>query len=233
MAKEKISRKELLKTEDEFITTTAKVWRYLNTYSKQIAGGVAAVLVLWLAYWGWSVYQKNNEMDAQELQAKAYKTYQEAMSQTEPENQKELLNKAVEQFTEITDGYDGTQGGWTAVIYRGHTYYALGQYDEALEDYSAALKKASRDTTKALSLQGLGASYMAKGDYAKAIEFYEKLKKQGGTGFQRTAKWSIAKAYEKLGEKEKALAIYKELETEFTDMVHKSLTENKISKLSQ
>lgn len=236
MAKEKVARKKLLKEPDEFITTSARMMAFLRRYSRWAASlGVLLVLV-GLGIWGWRQYQERRERQGMELQAQAHQVYRNAMEQTDETAKKELMAKAVDRFQKVIQQYQGTMASWMARIYRGHACYALGRYEEAIHDYESAMAEApSRDSEemKALALQGLGYAWMAKGDLDKAMTCFQGLKESGGTTFQRTAQWNIARCYERQGKNLEALEVYKEIERSFPAGYFGYLAKAKVMELSE
>jgi predicted negative regulator of RcsB-dependent stress response len=233
MPAQKVSRKELLKSPDEFITTTARVLRWLKDNTRWVAAAAIAVIVVGAAIAGWGVYRDRREGQAQELEAQAYQLYRNATEQTDEASSKDLLAKAADRFREVIQEFDGTQAALMARIYRGYSTYALGRYDEAIRDYESALKAGPKEGMKVLALQGLGYALMAKGDLDHAIEVFRRLQQQGGVAFERTARWNIARCLEKQGKKKEALQIYKEIEQSFPDLVQRLLAQNRIQELSQ
>ncbi len=236
MAKEKVARKKLLKEPDEFITTSARAMAFLRRYSQWVAALGVLLLLVALGIWGWRQYQERRERQGMELQAQAHQVYKNAMDQTDESVRKDLLAKAVDRFQKVIQQYQGTRASWMAMVYRGHACYALGRYEEAIHDYESSMEAApSRDSEemKALALQGLGYAWMAKGDLDKAITCFQGLKERGGTTFQRTAQWNIARCYERQGRKQEALAAYKEIEESFPDGYFAHLAKAKVAELSE
>lgn len=232
MPTQKVSRKELLKSPDEFISTTARLMEWLKKYSRWVSAGVIVVIVVAAAIWGWRLHQDRRERRAQELQGQAYQLYRDATAQTDDATSQDLLKKARDRFQEVIQEYDGTQAAEMARIYRGHASYALGLYGEAIEDYESALGGISSEGMKTLALQGLGYALMAQGDLEEAIETFKELQQLGGAGFQRTARWNIARCLEKQGKTDEALKIYRELEESFPDMVQRLMAQARIQVLS-
>ena len=60
MAEKKVTRKELLKEPDEFLTTSAQVIRYTREHPRSVALGCALVVIGLLAVAGVYYYQKHH-----------------------------------------------------------------------------------------------------------------------------------------------------------------------------
>lgn len=126
----------------------------------------------------------------------------------------------------------------------GEAYYALGRYDEAIEEFKKSVELTAKLKPKKYPIPyyHLGLAYKAKGDKKKAIESFEKLleviPKQALTCFElgkiyledknypkaldyfkkcteseptiADYHYYLGLTYEKMGEKEKAIASYNE-----------------------
>ncbi|MBV6511291.1 MAG: hypothetical protein FMNOHCHN_00771 [Ignavibacteriaceae bacterium] len=72
----------------------------------------------------------------------------------------------------LVDTYSGTENGETARIYLANSYYALGKYTEAKEQYDAY--SGSNELLQATALAGLAACYEAENNPAEAAGYYMK-----------------------------------------------------------
>jgi lipopolysaccharide biosynthesis regulator YciM len=84
----------------------------------------------------------------------------------------------------------------------------------------------------ALTLQGLGTVWIAKGDPNRAFAEFQRLKEQGGAAFEKVALWNMAKCYERLGKNKEALEIYQGLQGSVADALQKELAKAKVTELS-
>jgi tetratricopeptide (TPR) repeat protein len=235
MPKERVDRKRLLKEPDEFITTSARAYDYLKRNSKWVTGLLILVCVVGAAVWGWRAHQGARERQAQLLYSEAYKIYASSLEQTDEAASRDLLNKAMERFQTLIQQFGGTRAGWMGRVHRGHAGFALKRYDEALHDYEAALREIPAGGSlemKALVLQGLGHTWMAKGDLERAISFFRQLKAEGGPAFERTAQWDMARCYELQGTAKEALQIYEELQSGSIDTMQRELAKAKVAELA-
>jgi tetratricopeptide (TPR) repeat protein len=232
MAKEKISRKQLLKEPDEFISSTGRALEFVRRNTKWVAVGVIGIIVIGLAFWGFRGYQNRRESKAQDAYVQAHQIYRNAMGQTDEATMKDMLAKAVDRFQEVIQKHDGTQAAWLARIYRGHACLDLKRYEEAIHAYDAALETVPSQETQALIFQGLGHAWMAKDDLDKAIYYFQKLRDQGGEGLRRTALWNIAVCYQRQGKTAEALKLYRELENLFPDEMQRLMARAKAEALA-
>jgi tetratricopeptide (TPR) repeat protein len=219
MAEKKISRKKLLKEPDEFITTTGKVIKFLQENRRQItvygiiAAAVIAAGILVYTYFHWQ------EGKALTIQQQGLQMYQEAYSQTgNIEKEKENFKKALEKFKEAWGVYPRGNTGQISQIYIGNCHYAVQEFDAAIQAFSLCLEGPFRY----IAAQSAGYCYEAKGDYAKAIENFQRNAEGNPNPYQEEGLLGVARCYEALNQKPKALETYQ-----------KALSKNPNSKMAE
>jgi tetratricopeptide (TPR) repeat protein len=205
MAEKKISRKKLLKEPDEFITTTGKVIRFARENRRQItiygivAAAVIAAGILGYSYFTWQ------DGKAQAIQQQGTQIYQEAYSQSgNLEKEKENFKKALAKFKEAWEVYPRGKTGQISQIYMGNCQYALQEYDAAIQAYSTCLEGPFRP----IAAQSIGYAYEAKGDYAKALENFQRNAEGDSNPYQEEGLMGVARCYESLKQTAKALETY-------------------------
>lgn len=208
MAEKKISRKKLLKEPDEFITTTGKVIRFARENRRQItiygviAAAVIAAGMLAYSYFWWQ------EGKALEIQQQGLQMYQEANSQSgNIEKEKENFKKALGKFKEAWEVYPRGNTGQISKIYIGNCQYGAQEYDAAIQAYSLCLEGSFRH----IAAQSIGYCYESKGDYAKALENFQKNAEGDSNPYQEEGLLGVARCYEALNQKPKALETYEKI----------------------
>jgi tetratricopeptide (TPR) repeat protein len=205
MPTKKISRKKLLNEPDEFISTTGKVVQFLREHGRKVALYAVVVIALVAAGFGGYSYFRWQQGKAQVIQQQAFKFYQETFNKTaNPEGDKENFKKALAKFQEALAVYSRGSVGQVSRIYSGHCLYGLKEYDQAIPAYSQCVESPFRS----LALNGLGYCYEAKGDYAKAAGNYQKVSEQNDNLYQEESMLDLARCYETLKQKDKALEVY-------------------------
>jgi len=218
MAGKRITRKQLLKEPDEFITTTGRVIRFLQENRRQVTFyGIIILALLAAGFLGYS-YFRWQEGKALAIQQQGLQLYQEAFAGENPDKQKEPLQKAKEKFQEAYKVYGRGTVGQISQIYIGNCHYALKEYDAAIPAYSLCLDGELRP----LALQSLGYAYEAKGEFAKALENFQKNAESEGGVYQEEGLLGAARCYEALNQKAKALEAYQ-----------KALAKNPKSKMAE
>jgi tetratricopeptide (TPR) repeat protein len=207
MPKKKVSRKKLLKEPDEFISTTGQVIQFLRTHQRQATLAAVIVLIVIAAGAGTFYYLRSQEGKALALQQQGLQLYQDAY-RTSQENpaaeKKEDYQKALEKFKEALSAYSWGRTGQVSQLFMGHCCYALKQYDPAQEAYSKVLDGPFRD----LALNGLAYIAEAKGDFQKALEYFQKNMEDPHQPYYLDSMLGAARCYEELKQKAKALEIY-------------------------
>ena len=117
-------------------------------------------------------------------------------------------------FLEIIDKYGGTKTGNTAKYYAGISYLNLGDFDNAisyLEDFSP-----SGELLPIMKYGSLGDAYSEKEDFGKAKSNYEKAISTGDNEIL-TAYFlkKLGLLHEHEGNADKALAMYKQIVSDF------------------
>lgn len=219
MPGKKIPRKKLLKEPDEFISTTGRIWQFLRRHRRQVTvysliGFIillAASLSYYLLLW--------QEGKAQAIQQQARQIYAEAfLSASAPEKQNENYNKALEKFQEALSFYTRAKISQLSHLYIGHCHYALKDYGQAIAAYTRCLEGPYR----ALALEGIAHSFEAQGDFAQALEHFQKNVAEEGNPYLLGALLGVARCYETLQQKQKAIEFYE-----------KALTKNPAERLAE
>lgn len=205
----KIPKKEI--KEDKLVSSyfRARQWAEENTrLLTYVALGIAACIAVGF------IWMKNRAEDADKATTQLAK-----IQPYYDENKYELAINGVPQegaqgLQVIVDEYGGTRPGEIARLYLANSYYALGDYDKALENY----KKISVDDrlVAASAYAGAASCFEAKNDYEEAGAYFEKAAKKDMTMIQapgnlQRAAWDYAKA----GKKEKAVELLQMLKKEF------------------
>ena len=114
-------------------------------------------------------------------------------------------------LVDIVKNYEGTKPGKIAALYAGNCYISLNKYSEAIKYFKIAAESES-SVIKEGSNAGLAACFEAEGKYEEAIQNYEKaisISKTPGT--KNRYQYFQGLCYEKLGQKDKAEKVYREI----------------------
>jgi tetratricopeptide (TPR) repeat protein len=215
----RITRKEI-KQPDEFITFSARAIQFAQAHSREIIIGVASVLALSLLMWAVSAYSNKKEAQASRSLAQAQALLQPISAQAqagqpvpaEAKADPEAAAQALVLLQDVVENYKRTEASKVARILLGQRYYEQGDYDAAIDTYTAFLKRASaKPELKAMAREGLAYAHEAKEDFAQAAICYEELSKSSLKNAQGWACLGMARCYERLGEEQKAADAYRTL----------------------
>ena len=169
-------------------------------YQTHVQVAMAIVLVVLVAFGGYSLYQNGNERKASALLAPALDVY----SSPQPD-----LAKAVELFREVRKEYPRTLSGSIAQYYEGNCLAGMGRAQEAIEQYREVVKRSGAgNMLRAMAYQRSGYAYQSLGNREEAIKAFEQAESLRGPGM---ATLELAKLYALGGNKEASQKKYKVL----------------------
>jgi len=201
MAK-KISRKELLKGTDEFLTFSGKAVNFMTTHQRELkyAGVVIAILVV--AYLGITTYLRYVNKNGQNAYNTAYQTLTKEMK---PDANPDNLLKSEELFNKVTDDYGLSKVAQLALPQIAYLKFLDKKYDDAIGLYQKFLDKVAGNTEYELMTNlALAACYEAKGDLKSATEILVPIIEIPDSSFSEPAMLSLARLYRLDNKPEKA-----------------------------
>jgi tetratricopeptide (TPR) repeat protein len=207
MPPKKVSRKKLLKEPDEFISTTGKVIQFVKAHRSQVMRVALIVLLVLVVGAGAFTYFRWQEGKALAVQREGMMIYQSAY-QASLENpaaeKKEEYKKALDKFKESLAIYGRGKTAQMTRIFIGNCYAALKEYDLAQAAYSQSLDGPFRP----IAVNGLAYLFEARGDYSKALEYYQKNMEEETNPYRLESLLGAARCYEALKQTPKALEAY-------------------------
>ncbi len=209
-----MSDKEEILENNEEIENTVEVLSDAEAQRKRIVqfalAGVALVAVLIGGFLFYRYTKQNTEKEAA-LKLSRIRSFYDAgqfevalggVSGT-------IRGESVVGLTAISSQYSSAESGRLAALYAGNALSTLGRYSEA-ERYFDQASAASSDITKMGALAGLGSCRSNGNQNAEAAKYYEQAAAIGAKlGDEDRYKLFAAMHYEKAGQKEKALSLYR------------------------
>jgi predicted negative regulator of RcsB-dependent stress response len=216
--KKKISRKELLKKPDEFITISTRTLNWAkDNYLMAICIGSGLVLLLSL-YFGYSAYRTRQERLGHEK-------YFSSLEITDPD-------KKLKQVEEIIRDYPGTNAAQSAWVTAGHLYYQKKDYPRAVSSYQAALSKGKfPQAIKVLILGNLAYAYEQKGDLPQAAKTLSEISQGQQNLLKEDSLLNLARVYQKMGKKAEAKTTYQNFLKSFPQSVYGSMVKDSLAGL--
>jgi tetratricopeptide (TPR) repeat protein len=208
MAKEKVTRKELLKSPDEFMTVSARAILYVKEHAKpfKIAGGILVGAAL--VYLGANYYLNYANRKGQEAYDAAF---YELAKIKEIKADDETVKKSEELFNKVITDHGLSKASRLAPPQIAHLKFLEKKYDEAIRLYQTYLKEVPENTVyHSLALMALAASYEGQGDFGKAVETLLKILSSSEPSFKEQATLNLARVYGLSKQPDKAKETLKE-----------------------
>ena len=140
MAKKRVTRKQLLKGPDEFLTFTEKAALFIREHDREfkyIAGAVAAILLIYLGVNAGMGYINKKGQSAYNM---AYNLMGAQNMDLSPES--EELKQSAELFQKVIDDYGLSKASRLALPELAYVKMVEKKYDEAIHLYQEFLDKA-------------------------------------------------------------------------------------------
>jgi tetratricopeptide (TPR) repeat protein len=221
MAKNKITRKQLLKEPDEFLTITGQLIGWAKDHTRAViwAGAVLLVLVIGLSSYG---YVHNRHANTAEiLLGQAVTKYQSVL---EAKDATAALAAVRSDFDTLIGSYGRLPGGRLGNLIYGHICLAGQAYDDAIAHYMAALSYYGAESSLGnIILNGLGTAYLQKGEYPQAVEQFKRLVANTSTVLKDNALFNLGHLYKQLGQAEESQKAYQQLSADFPQSMYATL----------
>jgi len=214
MAKKKITRKELLKKDDEFISISAKVFQYLAAHMYHIKRAGYCVIAILVILTGIGLYFRW-------LNKKALAAYNIAYSASVPDTADELSEeaaaKAIREFEVLIEKYGSTKMAVLAVPQLAYLKFGQGEYGEAVSLYRSYLEEEPESPYQVMAHYGLAAAFEAKGEPESAIQTLKKILESENSFLQEEALFSLGRVYALSGQQDKAQKTFAEFVNRFKE----------------
>jgi len=196
----KYTQKEL-KGPDRFSSTVIAGFDYFSDHSKKIVLIVSAVIVVLVA-----AYIVHNLRENKNDEAAAM--FNAAVEKLDTGD----LEGALAEFANLRKEYPGNKISKIALYYSGVIDYKLGKYDDSINELNEFLTSGvEEDTLIQSAILTQGQARLEEGKWQQAVQFLEQFEKIPEGPVRDRALINLAIAYEKLGQKPKAEAVYREL----------------------
>ena len=208
MTKKKITRKELLKKPDEFISFSARAVNFLSLHLRELKYIGYAIVVIAICYLAVHTFLRHVNKQGQN----AYNTaYHSAAENMKPDADPEALKKSEELFAAVMDDYKLSKAARLALPQIGYLKFTEKKYDEAIVMYRAFLDKVSGNKEyESLTRLALSACYEAGGDLEKATETLNPILESPDSPFNELAMLHLERLYRLVNQHEKAKEVVKD-----------------------
>ena len=227
MAKPKrVTRKQLLKEPDEFITTTGRIIQWGQQYARQLTIGAGAIAILLVAVTAYRYYDNWVENKSFWLLDEAVSRYETKMASSDAQ---QAYQSTKEDFENLIRKYGNTSGGQIAMFIFAGISHDVGNADRAIELYEAGLKFFKSDPTYLnFILSGLGYAYEKNQDISKAVSYFQQIADGADPIVKDLALFNLGRLYQEMGDIEKSRAAYMRLTTDYTDSIYYEVAKEKV-----
>jgi len=221
----KVTRKELLKEPDQFLSISQKVSLYASQHKNTLLIGTGVIVVFFGLLWGYRYNQQVQNLRMESLYLKMIKIHNQKPGKA-PQDTTGELEKLLERFSE------GPQQ-LRASLLLAEEYFQNGRFDKAIALYTDVRQRSgTKDLSRQLASVGLAYSYEGKKDYARAIDAYKALVNQPD-GFPLFDVYTgLARCYELNNDPQNALLTLREIETKFQGHPQLESVKRRIARLS-
>ncbi|MFO8163218.1 MAG: tetratricopeptide repeat protein [Thermodesulfobacteriota bacterium] len=215
MAKKKITRKELLKKDDEFISLSNRFFQYVSTHTKQLQYLIISLMIIIAIVVGISLYFKQLNKKA----LAAYNlAYSNLVSDSSSDKKEDAINKSIEELDRLIRKYGWTKMSTLAIPQLAYIKFGQGNYDEAISLYQTYLKKTkSTSIYHSMAHFGLAAAYEAKSEHQSAIKHLKKILDDKNDFLKEEAMFSLGRVYALNSQKKLSEETFKEFANQFRE----------------
>jgi predicted negative regulator of RcsB-dependent stress response len=206
VANQRLSRKELLKKPDQFISWTATALDWGQQHLTHILYGVVGVVVVIGLVIGWTSWQKHR---TQRAAAHLHEAVQ-LLKTTDTANEA-TVQKGVAQLQAVIRDYGRTPAAALAHWHLGHYHFGQGDFVAALASYEQARRRLSgkrEHLTAALVMLDVAYAQEASGACSQAIPGYEAVQHTAIPWLQGEALFGMGRCHEQSGATDQAVAVY-------------------------
>jgi len=225
--KKRVTRKQLLKEPDEFMTFTGKLIRFARQYQKPITYAVCAFFIIVMATVAVRYFSDRAENHASDLLRQAMQKYETRRNSSDASR---AFAEVGPDFEYILEKYSRKNAGKMAGVIFANLNYEAGKTDTAILLYETALKDAATDETyRNLILSSLGYAYEKKKDIKTAVTYFEKIAGGDNPVVKDVALFNLGRLFEEMGEPVKSREAFSRLISDFQDSIYYELASEKIA----
>lgn len=215
--KKRVTRKQLLKEPDEFLTFSAKTIQFISNNRRLVIGMVVGVAVAAIAVAGLRYYWRASERKAYALFEQGRMRYlAEILGRTSSGS----LEEAAAPFERVLKKYRSTDAAPLSLMAYANLSYHRGEYQRAIDLYQQALPVFQKDgAVLKLIWNGLAYAHEARDDFESAAQNYQKIVNTQDEFMRGDAYYNFARMMEALDDQEKAIEAYKKVVKAYPDSV--------------
>jgi predicted negative regulator of RcsB-dependent stress response len=221
MAK-KISRKELLKQPDQFLSSSDKAMLFFTNNRSTVIGSIVGIVIGGLSLLGYQNYQQSQTMKFEAM----YFDMEEIVRVEEAKG-----SNPESQLVKIRDQISDESHRNRASLLLADVYFQYENFDKAKSTYQE-VRNGSGGLNHQMANVGLAYTYEALGEFKKAIDLYKLTIDKNDNFPLFQVYWSLARCHENNKDTPNALLILREMQIKFSGRAESEKIENQIKLLS-
>jgi len=227
MAKKKrVTRKQLLKEPDEFLTFSAKAIRFVANHRRPVLGIVIGVGVIAVAFAGFRYFSNRFERRAYAMFEEGRKRYVHEILEKKESVAHETND---EPFEGVLRKYPSTSAARLSLIVYADMSYYRGDYEKAIALYQKALKTFTEEgAVQKLIWNGLAHSYEAQKAYKPAAEHFLRITETEDEFMKGSAYYNLGRMMEAMNHPEKAFQAYNKVVNAYPDSIGFQISKEKV-----
>lgn len=227
MAAKRLTRKQLLKEPDEFITFTGRVIAWVKAHPRQLTIGAGAVIGLAVILVGYRYIDERRAQAASRLLSRGLATYEQSLAS---DGQGKTLESVRSDFDKLVDDFSGQPAGHLGLVYYGQILLGAGKYQEAAKMLQRAWTDLGNDPGLAnIILGSLAEAFLQAGDKTAAITQFENLVSGSGTLYKDAAMFQLGVLYLESDQAEKGKEMLTRLTETFPASMYTNMAREKIA----
>jgi tetratricopeptide (TPR) repeat protein len=221
MAKNRVTRKQLLNEPDEFLTTANRAmnWARENTRTLIVGGCVILVVAALL-----SIFSYHRQARAEAAEARLGQVLAKYQTAVDAKDPVAALEEVRGDLDELSASYGNTPAGRLSAVIYGNICIAGLDYDDAVTQYEKSLNHFGPTSSLGnVILNGLATAYQQKGDYNQAVSYFKQVADGTGTVLKDAALFNLGRLYGQLGQAEDSQQAYDRLAADFPQSMYTKL----------
>jgi tetratricopeptide (TPR) repeat protein len=229
--KKKVSRKQLLKEPDEFLTLSARLFQFVVKHKYQMLAALVGVILIVLAVSGWRYHSRQRANESLAQLQKSWNRYETLRNGKDKDPVLAYQEVRTEFEKLIADSGDTPSVKMARVIFADICYDA-GEADKAIALYKSALEDFTQPFYKDQILNGLGYAYEARKEYDTALEYFEKISAGSDSVLRAEALFNMGRLYAALGKLEKSQQAYQKIVADLPQSFYAELAKERAGNIA-
>jgi len=211
--KRRVTRKELLKKPDEFLTLSARMLQFALGHRTQVTWSVAALLCVLLVSAAVGYLINMAEGKASQMLNQSMAKYADSLKVDGPV---EAASDVENDFEAILDKYSSRDAARFARLIYADICFNAGLLERAVDLYQAALEDfGTMQPYRNLILTSLGIAYEENQDYDAAVQHFERIIGSGEALMKDEALFALGRLYAALEQTDRSREAYSQLIEEY------------------